>query len=143
MLLIYIFTLYCQVIIQKFLSLVGREGIVCLTPIALQMWPWINYVFYIIVLKYLNILKCTYVGWCKSPAWNILDETIRKHLVVHWHWKVYLTVGRWETVMWILNQNLIYRTHTHTHTHTNKTKYSSLKLVSVAVTDAFYNSSGM
>ena len=39
MLLIYIFTLHHQVIIKKFISLVGREGIVCLMPTALQIWP--------------------------------------------------------------------------------------------------------
>jgi hypothetical protein len=47
-------------IIQKFLPLVGREGIACLMPITLQILPWINYVFYIICLKYLNISKCTH-----------------------------------------------------------------------------------
>jgi len=33
-------------------------------------------------------IKIHLLGWCKSPAWNILDETIRKHLVVHRHWQV-------------------------------------------------------
>ena len=51
--------------------------------------------------------------------------------MVHRHWQVNLTVGRWETVKWILNQNLIYGTHTHKQ---NKTKQNpSLKLVSVAL----------
>ena len=91
-------------------------------------------------------IKMHILGWCQSPAWSILDETITK------------SFGGSETLTSIPNcgemrecnvnikpESHLCDTHTHTHTHTqNKTKqHPSLKLVSVAITDAFYKSSGM